>query len=67
MFLIPGCIFLAIGCVMLFKTEWIYELKNDLENKLPGEPTKFWLYNIRFGGVMFSLVGISGIIYQFIV
>ncbi len=66
MYLVLGILFLALGALMIFKPQLIYTLIESWKSNSPGEPSKTYLFSTRFGGVMFALVGIVAVVFQFI-
>lgn len=58
-----GAFLLILGCVMLFATDSLYEIRNTIYN-LPNEDEipRYWLIHTRFGGVMMALVGLGSMI-----
>lgn len=62
MYLILGIIFILIGLLMVVFPEFIYELQESFRSDMIGTPSKLYIISTRFGGVMFILVGLMGII-----
>ena len=61
------CLLLTIlGAALVWKPEAFYELTESWKHDGWSEPSKFYLWNTRFGGVMCTLVGIGGMICAFI-
>ncbi len=67
--MVVGQIIMALaiyGVVLIWKPEYFYELTESWKHDGASEPSKFYLWNTRFGGVMCALVGIGGMICVFI-
>lgn len=56
----------ALGVTMIWKPQLVYELTESWKHGGASEPTKLYLWNTRFGGVMCALAGIGGMILTFI-
>ena len=67
MYLILGLLFIALGVLMWKRPGIFFEITEGWKYDGPAEPSDLFLYSARFGGVMFLIVGIAGIIVQFIV
>lgn len=54
---------LILGCVMLFATDFLYEIRNTIYN-LPNEDETpwYWLISTRVGGAINALVGLGSMI-----
>ena len=62
-----GLALIGIGAVMLVKPRLMYELTETWQHDGgAGEPSKLYLWSTRFGGVMFILAGICGLILPFL-
>ena len=61
-YFILGLVLIGIGAVMLAKPQLVYELTESWKHGGAGEPSKLYLGSTRFGGVMFILAGICGLI-----
>ena len=59
---ILSVLLLLVGLLMLIKPNWIFELES-WKYEANTEPSKTYLFSIRFGGTMCSIVGLVGIIY----
>jgi len=65
--IVLGSIFvLLMGVVMLFFPQFIYEVTESWKSYSAGEPSRLYIISIRFGGMCCLLVGIAGIISEFI-
>ena len=61
--LIFGSIFLLIiGLLMLCFPTMTYNLTESWKSYTSGEPSNLYKWHIRIGGIVFTLVGIAGII-----
>lgn len=60
---IGGAFLLIIGCVALFATDLLYEIRNTIYN-LPEEDEipRYWLVSTRVGGAVMALVGLVSVI-----
>ena len=57
----------CMGIVMLVKPQFVYELKESWKHDGGVyEPSRLYVWSTRFGGVMFTLAGILGLIVPFI-
>ena len=65
--IILGSIFILImGIVMLLFPEFIYEITESWKSYSAGEPSKLYIISTRIGGGCFILVGVVGLISEFI-
>ncbi len=64
--LLGGIALLVIGILMLIAPDEIYEITESWKNISAGSPSNLYKLNIRIGGIMFSIVGLAGIIVYFI-
>ena len=67
MYLILGVLFIALGVLMWKKPGIFFEITEGWKYDEAADPSDLFLYSARFGGVMFLIAGIAGIIIQFIV
>ena len=49
----------ALGIAMIWKPAFFYEMLESWKHDGRSEPSKFYLWNTRLGGVMLVLVGIG--------
>ena len=62
-----GLILIVIGITMLVRPKFIYELTESWKHGGGmDEPSALYLFSTRFGGVMFILAGIGGLIVPFL-
>ena len=62
-----GLVLIGIGITMLVKPQFVYELTESWKHGGGVyEPSSLYLWSTRFGGVMFTLAGIVGLIVPFI-
>ncbi len=65
--LILGSVFLLIaGLLMLCFPEVIYSITESWKSNASSEPSDLYKLEIRVGGIVFSLVGIAGLISYFV-
>lgn len=67
MYLILGLLFTALGVVMWKRPGILFEITEGWKYDGSAEPSDLFLYSARFGGVMFLIVGVVGIIVQFLI
>ena len=65
MILLSICI-LIIGFLMLAKPDIWWEITESWKSYDATEPSDFYIKNIRFGGGIFTVVGIAGIVAFFL-
>ncbi|WP_407270188.1 DUF6199 family natural product biosynthesis protein [Radiobacillus sp. PE A8.2] len=53
---------LAAGVLMLFKPSLVWEITESWKSNDGTEPSDFYIFSTRFGGVMCTLAGIGGVI-----
>ncbi len=58
MFVLGVILLTVIGIIMVANPYFIYRLIEEWKN-LGGKPTKAYIFNIRFGGIVFIIVGIG--------
>ena len=63
---IVGSIFLLIGVLMLCFPDVVYSITESWKSNASSEPSELYKIHIRIGGIAYSLVGIAGIIANFI-
>ena len=64
---ILGLVLIGIGAVMLVKPQFVYKLTEGWKHDGDVyEPSRLYLWSTRFGGVMFVLAGICGLILSFL-
>ena len=62
-----GLVLIGIGAVMLAKPQFVFELSQSWRTDgSVGEPSTLYVWSTRFGGVMFILAGICGVIVSFL-
>ena len=58
-----GLVLIGIGVTMLVKPQFVFELSQSWRTDgSVGEPSALYVWSTRFGGVMFILAGICGLI-----
>ena len=63
LYFIIGLVLTGIGVTMLVKPQIVYELTESWKHDGGvGEPSGLYVWSTRFGGVMFILAGICGLI-----
>ena len=65
MYLLLGVCFLVIGIVMLKYPKIFFDITEGWKNREPAEPSKWFLWSTRVGGVMLCLVGIMAFVVIF--
>lgn len=65
MYFLIGVIFVSIGFIMLIKPQIIFYITEKWKNSSNGEPSHLYIISIKFGGVMFLIIGFASIIIQF--
>ena len=66
MLLLGGIALLIIGILMIIARDEIYEIVESWKNNSASSPSDLYKLNTRIGGIMFSIVGLAGIIVYFI-
>ena len=62
-----GLVLIGIGITMLVKPQFVYELTESWKHGGGVyEPSGLYVWSTRFGGVMFILAGICGVIVPFL-
>ena len=62
-----GLVLIGIGITMLVKPQFVYELTQSWKSDGGvGEPSGLYVWSTRFGGVMFTLAGICGVMVPFL-
>ena len=61
-----GILLIAWGVVMLLFPDFVYQLTESWKSSRSAEPSDFYRFSTRFGGVMFILVGIGGLFGPFL-
>ena len=62
-----GLALIGIGITMLVKPQFMYELTESWKHDGGVyEPSRLYIWSTRFGGVMFVLAGIGGLILPFL-
>lgn len=56
---------MAMGVTMLIQPQFFYELTESWKHSGSSEPSELWVFSTRFGGVIFTLVGIAGLVLPF--
>ena len=58
MYLILCVLLVVLGLTMICKPGLMYELLESWKHNGASEPSRFYIWNIRFGGCVFALVGV---------
>ncbi|WP_088072795.1 DUF6199 family natural product biosynthesis protein [Gottfriedia luciferensis] len=61
-----GILLLIIGLTMLISPNTVYLIIESWKSDYATEPSSFYVWSTRLGGIMFTLVGSGGIILSFI-
>ena len=64
MYLIGGLLMIVLGLFMLLRPDDFFNLTEGWKSTAPGEPSPGYRCSIRFGGVMFCIVGMLAIVTQ---
>ena len=65
MYILLSILLILGGLLMLFFPDLVYDLSESWKSNRSAEPSRLYLISTRFGGVMFILVGIGGLIVPF--
>ena len=65
MYILLSILLILGGLLMLFFPDLVYDLSESWKSNRSAEPSRLYLISTRFGGVMFLLVGIGGMIVPF--
>ena len=65
MYILLSILLILGGLLMLFFPDFVYDLSESWKSNRSAEPSDFYRFSTRFGGVMFILVGIGGMIVPF--
>ena len=65
MYILLSILLILGGLLMLFFPDLVYDLSESWKSNRSAEPSDFYRLSTRFGGVMFILVGIGGMIVPF--
>ena len=67
LYFIVGLVLAGIGVTMLVKPQFVYELTESWKHGGGVyEPSGLYVWSTRFGGIMFILAGICGVIVPFL-
>ena len=66
LYIILGIVFIAIGLLILLSPSTFYRITQSWKNASDAEPSRLFTIHARFGGVMFSLVGIASLVLPFL-
>ncbi len=67
MYFIIGAVFLIVGAAMVLKPDIIFQITESWKYNSQTEPSNLFLWQTRFGGVLFLVVGIGSMAVQFLV
>lgn len=65
MYFLIGIVFAGIGLTMLIKPQIIFHITEGWKNSNNNEPSDLYIISIRFGGVMFVIIGFASVTIQF--
>ena len=65
MYILLSILLILGGLLMLLFPDLVYDLSESWKSNRSAEPSDFYRFSTRFGGVMFILVGIGGMIVPF--
>lgn len=66
MYLILSIVLILCGLLLLVSPRTWFDLTESWKHSSACEPSKLWLLSTRFGGVMCTLVGLAGLVVQFV-
>ena len=66
MYVLLGIVLILWGLVMLCAPNFVYELTESWKSNRSAEPSDFYRFSTRFGGVMCILAGIGGLFVPFL-
>lgn len=66
MLVLGGILLLFIGILMIVAPDVVYEITQSWKNSSASSPSDLYKLNTRIGGVIFSIVGLAGILVYFI-
>ena len=66
MYILLSILLILGGLLMLFFPDLVYDLSESWKSNRSAEPSDFYRFSTRFGGVMFILVGIGGLLVMFL-
>ena len=64
--ILSGIAFVALGALLFFKPEWVYELTESWKSYTMGDPSDLYLLLTKFGGVLAALAGVLIIIFSLV-
>lgn len=62
MYILISIIFICIGIIMLINPEIIFRITESWKNDSYTEPSKIYIISTRFGGCMFLIIGLLGLL-----
>ncbi len=65
--IVGGIIFAAIGIFLFLKPALFWELTEKWKSYRADEPSDFYLFSTKFGGILFIVFGIVMIVLPFII
>lgn len=67
MYLVAGILLLILGIIMLWKPLLLFLITESWKHNGVEEPSSLFVFSTRLGGVVVAIVGIAGIIIQFVI
>ncbi len=61
-----GSILILFGLFMIFKPSIFWTITESWKSSHPSDPSGLYIWSTRFGGVMFTLVGVSTVVISFL-
>lgn len=61
-----GILFFALGIFMFLKPDLVWKLTEEWKSYRADGPSDLYLRNIKFGGIVFALVGVIVMILSFV-
>jgi len=66
MLLLGGILLLLVGLIMLIKPDLFFHLTEAWKTYSSADPSKLYIFSTRFGGIIFTLVGVAAVIIFFV-
>lgn len=66
MYILVGILLIAIGSLMLLFPKGFYAVTQGWKNDTEAEPSKLYIFHVKFGGVFLLIFGVASCVVQFI-
>lgn len=66
MYILIGLLFILVGGGMVISPKTFYTIVESWKSNSQGEPSGFFVFSTRFGGIMVALTGIAAIFVEFL-